>query len=103
MIYRPVNNADRATTKKILLNCSSCIVFDRRKDPTMIVVTATTEIKFGRNGSASRVMLFFFMIYLRNAGMAIALKMIVSNRIKIRLTTLISVSSISETPKRTNP
>ena len=53
----------------------------------MIAVTTTTEIKFGRNGSASRVMLFFLMIYLRKEGMAIALKTIVSNKIKITVET----------------
>jgi hypothetical protein len=60
-MYNPVNSAEMATTKYILLIFESAIVLDRIKVITIISVMIIRDMKLGKKGSASRVILFLFI------------------------------------------
>jgi len=80
-----MKSALRATTKSILFKWLSVIEFETRNVTIIISVTTISEIKFGKKGSVSRVILFFRMIYARNIGIARVLTTMVSSRINERL------------------
>ena len=70
MKYNPLNKAVRATTKYTLSSLVSAIEFEIRKVITIIRVTIISDTKFGRNGSASLVILFRRITYPKNKGIA---------------------------------
>ena len=106
-MYNPLNNADNATTKYILFRCSeyACndIIFDKIIVIVIISVITIREIKLGRYGSVSLVILFLLIIYFKNHGTAIDLNIIVSRSMNTRLTILISINSMKLTPNNNKP
>ena len=61
IMYNPVNSVERDTTKYILLILESAIALDKIKVAIMIRVMIISDMKFGKKGSASRVILFLFI------------------------------------------